>query len=156
MAGRCRCGKPPWLLLDSPVEVQDQMFSAFYTPQFSSDGKLIYFQIQYGAVSGAVLRLAIGGGRPVFVTDALAFALIPSGKYKDDLIVYLYRHLLAQGYYDWFYLMSPGANELGVIGQNQDEVYNFVSTFAGDVGPASCPSWDSADLGWMPCINAIR
>ena len=104
------------LALDSPVEVGGRKYSGFYAPQFSGNGHQIYFMVQSSASSGSVLRVATLGGQPSYFAEALDFAVIPAGQYKDDLIIQQHRSKLAMGYYDWFYLFRPDSSEVGVIG----------------------------------------
>jgi hypothetical protein len=145
--------QPPKLVLDSPVEVKNRQFSGFYTPQFSGDQDYVYFLIQFGASSGAIVRSKLGTKDVLYVTDALAFfSVIPSGKYKGDLIAKQHRPKLALGYYDWFYLLKPTAEQIGVIGEGKDDVEYFLSTYVDDYG--SCPSWNTP--AWMTCINQVR
>jgi dipeptidyl aminopeptidase/acylaminoacyl peptidase len=142
----------PKLILDSPIEVKGNKFSGFYRPQLSDHQTYVYFLIQFGASSGAVVRLTMGTKELVYITDALEFSVIAKGKYKDDLVVKQHRRKLGLGYYDWFFLLEPAGEQIGVIGEDQDDVYTFLDTYVGDV--SSCGSWNTAT--WMTCINQIR
>ena len=147
-----RGGKPPELLLDSPIEVEGRRFFGFYGPEFSSSNDAIDFQIDFAATSGAVVRVTVATKTVVFVTQAITFAVIPIGRYRDHLIVQQRRPKLGLGYYNWFYLMNPDGKEVGVIGEDRFDVSNFLDTNVGDV--SSCPRWNGPE--WMSCINQIR
>jgi hypothetical protein len=86
------------------------------------------------------------------MTDALEFSVVPEGKYKGDLIVKQHRPKLALGYYDWFYLLKPNGEQVGVIGENKDDVDYFLDTYVGDFN--ECASWKTSD--WLTCVNEVR
>jgi hypothetical protein len=78
--------------------------------------------------------------------------VILTGKYKDDLVVKQHRAKLGVGYYDWYYVLKPNGQEVGVVGQDKDDVYNFVNMYVGKVD--SCPSWNKRE--WITCIDQIH
>jgi len=80
------------------------------------------------------------------------FSVIPADQYKDYLIAQQRRAKLGVGYYDWFYLLDSNGKEVGVIGGDQRDVYNFLDMYVGDAG--SCRSWNGP--AWMTCVGQIR
>ena len=78
--------------------------------------------------------------------------MIPAGRYKDYFIAQQRRAKLGVGYYDWFYLLDSNGKEVGVIGGDQRDVYNFLDTYVGD--PGSCRSWNGP--AWMTCVNQLH
>jgi len=147
-----RGGTPPQLLLDSPILIKGRHFFGFYAPQFSADGNFVYFQIAFAASSAAIVRLTIVNKDVVYITDAVAFAVIPVGKYRGYLITQQHRPKLGLGYYDWYYLLSSGGQPVDVIGQDKFDVSNFLDLYVGDVN--TCPAWNGPE--WMTCISQIR
>ncbi|MBT9288884.1 TolB family protein [Prosthecodimorpha staleyi] len=56
-------------------------------PAFAADGKSVYFLARAWAVSDAVHRVALAGGRPTFVVDGNSVEAIRSGRLTGDLLV---------------------------------------------------------------------
>jgi hypothetical protein len=113
------------------VEIEGRKYYDLRGPQFAPDKKHIYFFLgDYGATTSAVIELNIAMRRTRFVTTGLNLTVVPSGRYAGDLIVQQRRPKLGVGYYYWFYLFSPSGEELGVVGDNQQDVENFFATYA--------------------------
>jgi Tol biopolymer transport system component len=142
----------PTLLLDSPTEVKNRAFFGFYAPQFSANSESIYFQIAFSATSPAIARLSLESRKVYFIADALRFSVIPVDRYRGDLIAQVHRPKMGGGYYDWFYLLTPDGQEVGVIGQGKSDVYDFLQLYVGDV--SRCEAWSGSE--WMTCIGQIR
>lgn len=131
-------GGAPKLLLDGPIKLKGRKVSAFYRPQFSADGEYVYFSIQLAATPNAIARLTLATRSVVYIMDALDFSVVSAGEYKGDLIVQQRRPKLGVGYYYWFYLLKPTGQEIGVIGEDKDDAYNFLDMYVGDL--SSCQS----------------
>ena len=48
--------------------------------------------------------------------------VVPSGEYKDCLLVLQHRYFLGGGSYDWFWLLRPDGKELGPVGEDDREL----------------------------------
>ena len=120
-------GKEPLMLVRTrQADKMDELIAGFEDVQFSSDGRLVYFVTPAWATSGAVHVVDTTNRKERFVVPGGALRVIPSGKYRDHLVVNQHRYFLGGGAYDWFYLFSPDGKEVGVIGEdtaNFDDMY---------------------------------
>jgi Tol biopolymer transport system component len=98
-------------------------------PQFSPDGKNIYFIGSAGAVTGSVRSASITDGKMKTVTLCKAFIVIPTGEYKGDLIVLEHNYWMGGGSYDWWYLITPEGKEIGIVGPDIETVQEFLKTY---------------------------
>ena len=55
--------------------------------------------------------------------------IVPSGEYKDCLLVQQHRYFVGGGSYDWFWLVRPDGKELGPVGEDTE---NFLATNVKD------------------------
>lgn len=117
----------PTLLLDTTVTLHGRAFSAFFRPQLSPHARYLYFLVDYGAVTQAIVRLDTSTGRTAFVASAMNFWVVPRGRYAGDLVAQVRKTKLASGYYYWFYLLSAEGKELGVVGEDRADVDLFLS-----------------------------
>lgn len=121
-------GEPaPRLLLDTMVTLHGRTFSAFFRPQLSPHARYVYFLVNYGAVTQAIVRLDISTGQTTFIASAMNFWVVPRGRYAGDLVAQVRKPKLASGYYYWFYLLSVEGKELGVVGEDRADVDLFLS-----------------------------
>ena len=91
-------------------------------PQFSSDGRRIFFETTAWVTSGAVHVIDLATEKNHFVCAGNNLEVIQSGKYKDHLLVQQHRYFIGGGSYDWFWLLRPDGKEIGPVG---DETRNF-------------------------------
>jgi dipeptidyl aminopeptidase/acylaminoacyl peptidase len=117
----------PTLLLDTAVTLHGRTFSAFFCPQLSPDARRLYFLVNYGAVTQAIVHLDTSTGQTTFVASAMNFWVVPRGRYAGDLVAQVRKPKLASGYYYWFYLLSVEGKELGIVGEDRADVDLFLS-----------------------------
>lgn len=92
---------------------------------FSPDGTLLYFITSAWVVSGALHCVDLKSGREHFVVDANSVEVVASGEFRGHLIVQQHRYFLAGGSYDWFWLFTPGGEEVGPVGDSRELVEAF-------------------------------
>ena len=87
------------------------------SPQFSPDGKLLYFMSMRWVTSDAIHIMNLNNKFVCFVTDGNSLEVIKKGKYTGHLIVKKHRYFLGGGSYDWFYLLSNYGIENAPLGE---------------------------------------
>jgi dipeptidyl aminopeptidase/acylaminoacyl peptidase len=93
----------------------EAVLAEFDHPQFSPDGRRIYFLSAAWATSGAIHVVDVGSGAERFVCAGNTLEMIPRGRYAGHLIVAQHRYFLSPGTYDWFWLLTPEGREVGPI-----------------------------------------
>jgi len=120
-------GKEPTALVRAKEsDKMETILAGFSKPQFSSDGKLVYFMSEAWATSGALHVVDSTNGKEHFVCPALEFEVVKSGEYKDCLLVSQHRYFIGGGSYDWFWLSRPDGKEVGPVGEDTE---NFKGTY---------------------------
>lgn len=120
-------GKGPTALVRSKQsDKMENVLAGFSKPQFSSNGKLVYFLSEAWTTSGALHVVDTTNGKEHFVCPAEEFEIVPSGEYRDDLLVQQHRYLIGGGSYDWFWLLKPDGKEVGPVGEDTE---NFKATY---------------------------
>ncbi|MDB5227010.1 MAG: hypothetical protein JWN78_1203 [Bacteroidota bacterium] len=109
---------------DSPETILINLQGLFFT----SDSRYIYFMSDAWATSAAVHRYDISTGKEKFISDANDLIVIPTGKYKDDLIVnkHKYYHSEDGGSYDPYCLLNAEGKELKEIGEEENAISKFL------------------------------
>ena len=116
-------GKEPTLLVRSKEsDKMETLLAGFSKPQFSSNGKLVYFLSEAWATSGALHIVDTTNSKEHFVCPALEFEVVPSGEYRDHLLIQQHRYFVGGGTYDWFWLFRPDGKEVGPVGE---DIENF-------------------------------
>ena len=121
-------GKEPALLLrcrESPKP--ESLLAGFENLQFSTNGKLLYFVTPAWATSGAVHVVDTTNRKERYLFAGNDLKLVPSGEYKDCLLVQQHRYFVGGGSYDWFWLLRPDGKEIGPVGE---ETETFEATYA--------------------------
>jgi len=114
-------GKEPTLLVRSKEsDKMETMLAGFSKPQFSTNGKLVYFLSEAWATSGALHVVDTTSSKERFVCPALEFEVVPSGEYRDHLLVQQHRYFIGGGTYDWFWLLKPDGKEVGPVGEDTE------------------------------------
>ncbi len=124
-------GWRPHIVFRTPVKIEGQSFSAFFSPQLSPDNRYAYFLIPFASVTEGVVRLDLPSGKTAFVVAAMRFWVVPGGQYSGDLIAQVRKAKVGAGYYYWFYLFSPDGKELGLIGPDEKAVEDFLAQQKG-------------------------
>ncbi|MEY2494575.1 MAG: hypothetical protein QOJ45_1067 [Verrucomicrobiota bacterium] len=120
-------GKEATLLLKCRESSKpESVIAAFENLQFSTNGKLVYFVTPAWATSGAVHVVDTTNRKEHYLFPGNDVKVIPSGEYKDCLLVQQHRYFVGGGSYDWFWLLRPDGKEVGPIG---DDTSNFEATY---------------------------
>jgi hypothetical protein len=78
------------------------------------------------ATSGAVHVVDSTNRKERYLFAGNELKIVPSGEYKDCLVVQQHRYFVGGGSYDWFWLLRPDGKEVGPVG---DDTSNFEATF---------------------------
>ena len=112
-------GSSPRKLLSTHGEDDSHLaICAFDAKQFSSDGKLLYFETPAWVTSGAthVFDFRIGKERFVVASNGLKVLNdCKSKKYRDHLLVNQHRYYKSGGSYDAEFLYTPQGKEIRMI-----------------------------------------
>jgi dipeptidyl aminopeptidase/acylaminoacyl peptidase len=120
-------GKEPTALVRSKgSDKMEKVLAGLSKPQFSTNGRLVYFLSDAWATSGALHVVDTTNGTEHFVCPALEFEVVPSGEYRDNLLVQQHRYFIGGGTYDWFWLLKPDGKEVGPVGEDTE---NFKSSY---------------------------
>ncbi|HKP93939.1 MAG TPA: amine dehydrogenase large subunit [Chthoniobacterales bacterium] len=87
-------------------------------PQFSSDGKKLYFETSAWTTSDAVHVVDLETKQQQFLCDGNALQVVTTGEYKDHLLVSKHKYFVGGGSYDWVWLVAPDGKEVGPVGEN--------------------------------------
>ena len=123
-------GKEP-IVLVRPKDSgkMENVLAGFSKPQFSTNGRLVYFLSEAWATSGALHVVDSTNTKEHFVCLALEFEVVPSGEYRDCLLVAQHRYFIGGGSYNWFWLLRPDGKEVGPVGEDTE---NFKATYLKD------------------------
>ncbi len=95
-----------------------RLLTGLQSPQFSPDGRRIYFLSAAWATSSAVHVFDLAIGREHYLCAGNSLEMLRSGKYRGHLIVLQHRYCLGGGSYDWHWLLRPNGREVGPIGED--------------------------------------
>jgi dipeptidyl aminopeptidase/acylaminoacyl peptidase len=96
----------------------EEILALMSAPQFSSDGKKIFFETSAWTTSDAVHVIDLETKQEQFLCDGNALEVIRSGEYKDHLLVGKHKYYVGGGAYDWIWLVTPDGKEVGPVGEN--------------------------------------
>lgn len=113
-------------LVKTPLDLNGRGFDQVYTPKFSPDSTAVYFLIPYAGTTQAIIRVSLFRTELEFICAALNFEVVLGGQYRGDLVAQVRKAKLAQGYYDWYWLLTPGGKEVGVVGETAQDVRRFM------------------------------
>ena len=88
------------------------------SPQFSPDGKRVYFWGAAAAVSGNVYAIELDTGALRFISGGHNVEVIQRGPYRGCLIVQKHKYFVGGGSYDWFWLLKRNGEEEGPLGDD--------------------------------------
>jgi dipeptidyl aminopeptidase/acylaminoacyl peptidase len=108
----------------------------FSSPQFSTDGRKIYFMSVGWVTSGAVHVVDIQSKRESFVSPGNTLEVIQKGKYRGYLIVQEHKYFFGAkaGSYDHYWLLTPNGREIRHIG-GEHNYRNFKNTLTSSAAP---------------------
>ena len=107
-------------------EKPESVIAAFENLQFSTNGKLLYFVTPAWATSGAVHVVDTTNRKERYLFPGNNLKVVPSGEYKDCLLVLQHRYFVGGGSYDWYWLLRPDGKEVGPVGEDTE---NFDATY---------------------------
>jgi Tol biopolymer transport system component len=123
-------GKEPSLLLRCrESQKPESVIAAFETPQFSTNGKLVYFVTPAWATSGAVHVVDTTNRKERYIFAGNNLKVVPSGEYRDCLLVQQHRYFVGGGSYDWYWLLRPDGKEVGPVGEDTE---TFQATYGNE------------------------
>jgi Tol biopolymer transport system component len=111
-------GKPRRLVKSAGSDDPKKFLGGLQAPQFSPDGKTVFFMSAAWATSGAVHKVDVATGKTQFVSAGNTLEVVPRGEHQGKLIVQLHKYFLGGGTYDWFWLLEPDGREVGPIGED--------------------------------------
>ena len=94
-------------------------------PQFSPNGRRIYFLSSAWVTSEAVHVIDLESGHENYLCDGNSLEVIPRGKYAGYLIVNQHRYFLGGGSYDWFWLLTSEGKQIDPIASGDEESLEF-------------------------------
>jgi hypothetical protein len=106
----------------------------FQSPQFSSNGNLLYFETPAWATSGAIHVYDFHAAKEHFVVDGddvMVLAKCDEPDYRDRLIVTQHKYFVFGGSYDWPWLISPEGKALGLIGGDNVDLNGMIKQACG-------------------------
>lgn len=91
------------------------------TPQFSPDGKRVFFLSLAWVTSGAVHVVELATRQVRYVCPGNELKVVRAGQYRAHLLVQQHRYFLGGGSYDWWWLLTAdGKKEVGVVGEDTE------------------------------------
>jgi dipeptidyl aminopeptidase/acylaminoacyl peptidase len=107
----------------------ESVLAGFSKPQFSTNGRFVFFLSDAWATSGALHVVDTTNSKEHYVCPGLDFEIVASGEYRDCLLVAQHRYFIGGGTYDWFWLLRPDGKEVGPVGEDTE---NFKATYGND------------------------
>lgn len=102
--------------------------AGFQHPQFSPNGRRIYFLSPAWATSGAVHAVEVASGSERFIAPGNSLEVVPYGTYAGHLVVSQHRYFDEGGSYDWYWLLTPAGREVRRVGVDEAAVDRFRET----------------------------
>ena len=117
-------GLEPQLLLSGGAHRQSNGIPVafFRSPQFSPDGKQIYFLSIAAVVTDTVFAIDVESSKLRKVCPANSLIVVREGAHVGDLIVEQHRYNSSGGSYDWLYLVEPDGTEIDALGDTADPI----------------------------------
>ena len=109
-------------------------------PQFSPDGRVVYFESVSAVVSGAVYAAELANKAETRVCSGHTLQVVRSGRYTGHLVVQQHRYFVQGGSYDWFWLLRPDGVEVGPIGEDLENFWQAYQKERPARASASAPS----------------
>lgn len=123
-------GKEATLLVrPKSADKTESLIANISGPQFSADGRNVFFVSDAWATSGAVHVVDTTNGKEHFVCAGGDLEVVPRGEYKDCLLVQQHRYFIGGGTYDWYWLFRSNGKEVGPVGEDTE---NFKATYVPD------------------------
>ncbi|MCC6652910.1 MAG: hypothetical protein IT348_17280 [Candidatus Eisenbacteria bacterium] len=115
-------GSQPRVLLAAgdPLPGLITPMAGLHSPQFSPDGRRVYFTTLHTVTSDAVVALDLLENTPRLVCGANSLFVVRRGRYAGNLLVEQHRYRKGGGSYDWLYLVSPAGKRILTLGDSED------------------------------------
>ena len=94
--------------------------AGLHSPQFSPDGRQVYFTTLNTVTSDAVVALDLLENTTRLVCGANSLFVVRRGRYAGNLLVEQHRYRKGGGSYDWLYLVSPAGKRILTLGDPED------------------------------------
>jgi Tol biopolymer transport system component len=107
------------------------------SPAFSPDGRSLYFLSAAWVTSAAVHAVDIKTGRTRYIAPGNGLEVIPRGNYAGCLLVPQLRHLIADGSYDWVWLLRADGKEIGPVVDDGDDAESRLAKWRKENIPAA-------------------
>jgi len=104
------------------------VLAGFSNPQFSPDGRRVYFMAAAWATSAAIHMLDLKAGTTVFLFPGLGVEVIKGGKYRGFLIGTKNPVTEDRGRDTAYWLLDPNGKEVKRIGEREDDLARFKGT----------------------------
>ncbi len=111
-------GKPQRLVRSAGNEEPKKFLGGLQSPQFSADGKSVFFLSAAWATSSAVHKVDVATSKEQFVAPGNSLEVVTRGEHRGRLIVQMHKYFLGGGSYDWYWLLEPDGREVGPIGED--------------------------------------
>lgn len=109
------------LVAARPADEPRANLTRFASPQFSPDGRTVYFLTEAWVTSGAVHAVDVATGRVRYVCPGNSLRVVPRGEYAGRLMVEQHRYFVGGGSYDWVWLVTPAGRNVGPIGESTEQ-----------------------------------
>jgi len=117
----------PRLVFSQTVVLKDwSEYVSFSAPTLSPDNRFVYFSIPLSATEGGLIQLDINTKQTLLLTSALTYWVIGTGPFEGDLVVQV-KKPLDDGFSRYYWLISPEGRELGLVGESELEVQEFLA-----------------------------
>ena len=123
-------GKHPQLILGGgklvpPAFREGYPVAPIATPQFSLDGRDIYFVSAGGATDAPILKVNVATHQVTEIAWGHTVKVLREGASQGCLVVDKHKYFVEGGSYDWYWLLSPNGEEIGPIGDEGQQVEQF-------------------------------
>ncbi len=110
-------GRGERLLVDGhPGEDPKRTLAGLHQPQFSPDGRWVYFLSAAWATSDAIHVVDLRDAKERFVIDGNSLAVVKAGRHAAALRVTRHKVRAAGGSYEWTGLVTPTGKEIKTLG----------------------------------------
>ena len=110
---------------DYNTESNNMVLAGFATPQFSPDGRRVYFAAETWVTAAAIHMLDLTTGKTRFLFPGLGLEVIRKGKYKGFLIGTKDPITENRGRIEVYWLLDPDGSEVRRIGETEADVTRF-------------------------------
>lgn len=108
------------LVKHGALSSNSMVISAIHHPQFFPDNHRIVFAAALAVVESGVHIVDLQTRKLRFVSAGNSMEVVPSGDYRNHLIVQRHKYFLVGGTYDWYWVLDDKGNEIGLIGDEEN------------------------------------